>query len=52
VGYALVQQTATNAMKKYGVRIGFFGPSRKEIERAIETLRSQPSPQPSLPLNR
>ncbi len=41
IGYVVMQQLASTEIKKYGLKVGFGGFKKKELEAAIANLRSQ-----------
>jgi hypothetical protein len=44
IGYLVMQQIASNEMKRYGLRSGFFGIRKKDVRAKVEQLRSQAAP--------
>ena len=45
IGYVVMQQIAYAEMKKYGLKGGFFGLRKKDIEQRIAELQQMPAPQ-------
>ncbi|MCW5936303.1 MAG: hypothetical protein KIT11_03230 [Fimbriimonadaceae bacterium] len=47
IGYIVMQQFALGGIKKYGIKAGFFGLKKKDVEERIAELRQQNSPPPA-----